>query len=288
MNLKINLLIITTVLFGYFSYAAEINSTPEELKKVYGNPQKTFKGKNDVIRIYKYKKYTVSVIFVKEKAQSISYKKTNKSDFKNHERKKAMKMIGGKQKWIVSVREGRTPTVWITKDRQIRVRHDDKILFFRETDIFERKNNKVLDIDKERSMGITVVKDKSTPKHVFHAWRMYLVERQCYIAVNQIDMILPHPGIVIPIFEEELLARKTLIKIWKEEKQKNKKINDQYLNDLILVDDANFLREYVWTYLKQKTWKKQPKNLKLQEFDAWRKKNLKYHKVETHGHIEIK
>ena len=78
-----------------------------------------------------------------------------------------------------------------------------------------------------------------------------------------------------------------MAQIWKELKEKDQGRKDRYLDELIPVHEANFMREYVWTYLKQQSWSRQPKDLRLKAFSAWQRLHLPGHKPETHGNIRI-
>jgi hypothetical protein len=94
-------------------------------------------------------------------------------------------------------------------------------------------------------------------------------------------------GIAIPSFAEEVEGRKTMAQIWKELKEKNHSCKDKYLDALIPVHEANFMREYVWTYLNRESWSSQPMDLRLKEFSQWQQLHLKEHQPETHGNIRI-
>ena len=126
--------------------------------------------------------------------------------------------------------------------------------------------------------------DPSLPKHISAPWLAYVLARQAYVLkhVGQYDLI---PGRMVPKFEEEVQGRKMLAEIWAGSKRKNKDLKDKYLDELLAVGKAKFMAEYVWTYLKQPAWPKQPRGLRLKEFTLWRQRNLKDHKPETHGGI---
>lgn len=90
-----------------------------------------------------------------------------------------------------------------------------------------------------------------------------------------------------PAFDEELRARETMAKIWKELKETAPENKDPYLDAVAAVYDAGYLSEYVWVYLKRDNWNKQPKGLKLDEFAKWRKKNLALHQAQTLVNIKL-
>jgi hypothetical protein len=110
----------------------------------------------------------------------------------------------------------------------------------------------------------------------------YLLARQAYILKNE-DQYNLLPGVIVPVFEEELEGRKALVLIWKK---MDNKLEDKYLNELELVHNAGLMREYVWTYLKRTSWT-EPEKLRMKDFQIWKKANLKEHKVESYGSIKV-
>jgi hypothetical protein len=135
-------------------------------------------------------------------------------------------------------------------------------------------------------IGYSLELDTALPDYVNAAWLGYLMERQIYIREHS-DQYKLSPGIVIPTFDEEVDARRTMAQIWKELKEKDQSRTDKYLDELVPVHEADFMREYVWTYLRQQSWSRQPRDLRLKEFSQWQQLHLKDHKSETHGKIRI-
>ncbi len=135
-------------------------------------------------------------------------------------------------------------------------------------------------------IGYALELDPTLPDDVNAAWLGYLMERQIYIREHS-HQYKPTPGIVIPTFDEEVEGRKTMAQIWKELKEKDQGRKDKYLDAMVAVHEANFMREYVWTYLRQESWSGQPKGLRLEQFSQWQQLHLKDHKPETHGNIRI-
>jgi hypothetical protein len=131
-----------------------------------------------------------------------------------------------------------------------------------------------------------LVPDLSLSDYVGAAWLGYLLQRQIYIREHT-DQYKLTPGVVISTFDEEVEGRKSLAQIWKELKEADHTRTNKYLDELIPVHEADFMREYVWTYLKQPSWSQKPKNLKLKEFTVWQQQYLKGHQAETHGKISI-
>jgi hypothetical protein len=139
---------------------------------------------------------------------------------------------------------------------------------------------------KNDTIGYALELDSSLPDYVAAAWLGYLMERQVYIREHT-DQYKLTPGIIIPTFDEEVEGRKTMAQIWKELKEKDQSRTDKYLDELVSVHEADFMREYVWTYLKQQSWSKQPTDLRLKEFSDWQQLHLKNHQPETHGNIRV-
>jgi hypothetical protein len=135
-------------------------------------------------------------------------------------------------------------------------------------------------------IGYVLVIDPALPDCAGAAWLGYLMERQVYIR-DHADQYKLTPGIVIPTFDEEVEARKTMAQIWKELKEKDQGCKDRYLDELLPVHEADFMREYIWIYLRQQSWSGQPKDLRLKEFSQWQQLHLREHQSETHGNIKI-
>lgn len=81
-------------------------------------------------------------------------------------------------------------------------------------------------------------------------------------------------------FDCELTARRHLVNAWEEKKQQNQEIKDEYLDALSDVQFAGFLGEYTQRFFGKKHWQL-PEGLRISEFQAWRKQNLRGHKPQT-------
>ncbi|MDH3647535.1 MAG: hypothetical protein OER80_12265 [Gammaproteobacteria bacterium] len=79
-------------------------------------------------------------------------------------------------------------------------------------------------------------------------------------------------------FDCELKARKILVRSWLE--QSRAESEDAYLDALTEVSNAGFLGEYVWFYLRRADWTA-PDDLQMERFEAWRREQLRGHKVTT-------
>jgi hypothetical protein len=55
---------------------------------------------------------------------------------------------------------------------------------------------------------------------------------------------------------------------------------DPYLQELVRIEEANFVREYVWSCLHDADWQP-PRDLRLDEFLPWFDASLRSHRVES-------
>ena len=81
-------------------------------------------------------------------------------------------------------------------------------------------------------------------------------------------------------FDCELTARKHLLETWREQRAESDTAVDDYLDELLAVADAGYLREYVAHYFGRKAWQL-PTDLQTRSFDDWRRKSLRGHKPQT-------
>ena len=95
-----------------------------------------------------------------------------------------------------------------------------------------------------------------------------------------------HPEVIDKnsLFEEEYHARESMIVVWKV-LQENNSNGNTYLNTLLEVVNAGFLREYIWNFISNDDWLK-PNDLKLEEFSEWLSiNNLNKHQPKTLAYI---
>ena len=84
-------------------------------------------------------------------------------------------------------------------------------------------------------------------------------------------------------FDREVFARSEAATIWKQLRKKGSVEADKDLDALWAVNDAGYMKEYLWVYLKRRSWQ-DPGNLRLEAFRVWAKENLQQHKpVENPG-----
>ena len=81
-------------------------------------------------------------------------------------------------------------------------------------------------------------------------------------------------------FDCEHSARVDLLSTWREKKFEQPAISDDYLDALLEVGDAGYLREYVDDQFGRRHWTK-PEGLDSDEYDRWMARHLPRHKPET-------
>ncbi|HEX9852946.1 MAG TPA: hypothetical protein VGA68_08020 [Woeseiaceae bacterium] len=80
-------------------------------------------------------------------------------------------------------------------------------------------------------------------------------------------------------FDCELMAREHLVETWQEQVSAEPAV-DNYLDDLLRVQQSGFLDEYVAHYFARKSWTL-PASLQPKAFDDWRRRDLRGHKPQT-------
>jgi hypothetical protein len=139
-----------------------------------------------------------------------------------------------------------------------------------------------------KQLTITVDWDDAMSGKESGLWIGYLFARMDFIGRNG-GRYTRVPGVVIPIFDEEVFARSEAAKVYRNLKKQNKAMESRYFNELEMVDNAGFMPEYVWQYLKRPEWAAIPNNLRAAEFERWSKKNLgEHHTPETRGRVVFK
>lgn len=89
-----------------------------------------------------------------------------------------------------------------------------------------------------------------------------------------------------PTFDAEVAARENQIVVWNQIAAKQSDVANPYMVDLEAIEHAGFMREYVWEYYGQSGWKN-PGDLHISEFDAWRAVHLPKLAPVRHGWLGI-
>jgi hypothetical protein len=126
--------------------------------------------------------------------------------------------------------------------------------------------------------------DDNADSAVSAAWLSYALSHVNWVKDNYVDKD-PVTDYKLT-FDEELLCRNNMVQVWFEIQEKTPGLKDSYLDEMLLVRNAGFLDEYVWTYHSQEGWPL-PKDLQLEEFNVWLDENLNQHQPTTLARIEI-
>ena len=114
-------------------------------------------------------------------------------------------------------------------------------------------------------------------------WLGYLMARANYIQEHATEYS-GQVGVVEPHFTEEVYARTKAADIYDELGRNG---HSPYFEDLLKVKKAGYMKEYVWTGLRQSSWTVDEEPKKLLDFDAWARKNIPNHRVVTSGSISM-
>ncbi len=112
----------------------------------------------------------------------------------------------------------------------------------------------------------------------FNGWLGYALARRIWID-SKFHKRFTNESRYQYTYDEELDARESASKIWSELAAKEH-FDDRYFADLGRIEDAGFMREYVWFCVPHPAWIK-PAGLKDANFAAWLSSNLPSHVVET-------
>ncbi len=133
---------------------------------------------------------------------------------------------------------------------------------------------------------IPIIIDESLTNDAAAAWLGYALVRTYWFEV-EFSSRHPEASEYQYSFDEELEARSDCAKMWRKFKKDQPKLKDKYLDELLAIEKAGFLREYVWCDYYTREWYPQPQDLKMEEFRKWAAKHLKNRKPETRAVAEI-
>ncbi len=139
------------------------------------------------------------------------------------------------------------------------------------------------------SFQVTVMLDPSLAGQdtsLTSAWTAYAEARAAWIEKNVSPALMAQAG-YHRSFDEEVAGRTALAQTWKVEKQAEPKLQNIYLDQLLQIYEAYFIREYTWTYYADPTWE-QPKGLDMTAFTRWMKANMKrVHLPQTLAEVDV-
>ena len=147
----------------------------------------------------------------------------------------------------------------------------------------QRPSN-VLDTHSKLGVGIVWDDHKGIRKEINAVWLCYLMSRAVYVNKHR-DMYSNVKGRCIPCFNEEVDARTQMAEGYQRFSAEDGTLHDDYLDDLVKVEKAGFMKEYVWTYLRQSSWSDAEKPTKMTDFATWKEVNLSNHHAVTYGYV---
>lgn len=128
-----------------------------------------------------------------------------------------------------------------------------------------------------------IIIDERAEKETLPAWLAYAGTRAEWMEAKYYQR---HPKSThySYTFAEELEAFQNLVTVWKETKDGKR---NAFLDSLIIVDQAGFLPQYVWTTFYDKEWNldSAPKNVAA--FRAWQQQNLRNHIPERRVELRV-
>ena len=116
------------------------------------------------------------------------------------------------------------------------------------------------------------------------AWLAYAGSRSLWID-KKFSQFNPGATSYQYTFAEEVAARQACAAVWRHLREKDG-LSDRYLDELVAVVTAGFIREYTWTFFRVAGWSV-PEGLKIKDFDDWRQRHLKSHKPETRATVKF-
>jgi len=93
-------------------------------------------------------------------------------------------------------------------------------------------------------------------------------------------------GAYRPSFDAEVAARQSMVKIWRELNEKEPQ-RFAYMESLAAVEQAGFLREYVWHYHRLAEWPPVA-DLRNEAFAGWRAEQLRDHRPQIGAGVLIR
>ena len=123
-------------------------------------------------------------------------------------------------------------------------------------------------------------------EEAFAAWMFYGIALVKWIDDN-LPKDLVRYGLPDHSMSQELYALGEMITIWKILKEESDSLSDPILDDLVLVLDAGFVREYIWEWSEGVRATEEADGLRLNEFSEWRAKHIPNHSFERLADIQV-
>lgn len=132
----------------------------------------------------------------------------------------------------------------------------------------------------EANRQVKIVVDQSSNVDEVAAWLAYAMAlaKRSNIEASSLE------GNYVPSFEAEYSARADQIEIWRELTEKKPR-HVPFMDAMVGIFRAGYLKEYVWYYYRTSNWGAAPKDLRMGEFERWRSVNLAGHVPQTRAHL---
>ena len=133
--------------------------------------------------------------------------------------------------------------------------------------------------------NVNIELDSFTQSFETDAWTAYGLGLAA--ALSKIDGVDSVPvGIYAPSFRAELYARSKQLAIWRELQEK-KAVDYGYMAQMLEVEAAGLLPEYVWRYHRNPHWSEAEAPPRVTEFAAWAEGHLTNHRPLTGARVEL-
>ena len=290
------LIVLLTSQVGSAENLFDINATIKDYDKVYKNAKPLeYTGKNSKGKEYKTENGVLYVFYDKETDKILKLLISKDSVFTNDEVNDLLEENSEGYRWGVFRAYGKEVHAWLREDKKLVLKFIDNfkdiiIAPATQFDLYRYKPGVTLSddlsfLDSERKEDDITEEEKFdvlVDDESYCAWYSYLTE-VTVLGGSSLGFNGQYEGnIYQPNYKYELKGRKALIKKWKEIKQKNPSAKNKSLDELIKVDKAGFMKEYVWDSFKKKFWEK-PLGLRLKLYKEWKMKNIPHHHPETHA-----
>ena len=136
-------------------------------------------------------------------------------------------------------------------------------------------------LDAKRRANISLARSSSPTETVI--WMAYGLGLSDWINKNQLANSAPD-GPYVPSFEAEFHARQSQLRVWRELSEKGTP-SLPYMEGMLRVASAGYLREYVWQYHRQTIWGAPSADLKMEAFAQWSAENLRDHVPPTGAQV---
>jgi len=135
---------------------------------------------------------------------------------------------------------------------------------------------------------VTVQIARLPNKNESEAWLLYGISLVQW-AMRCIALESTLPGLLQPSFAAERYARAKQIDIWRKMgRARNEPL--PYLEELMQIEEAGYLDDYVWRYHRRPAWGSVPASIiaRSEEFERWMAKKFPDHKPQTNAGVMVR